>query len=128
LKEFGSRSGLQLGRTWTTMIVAQVAMAVAGLPIAVGGFWGSITGAIDDDDVRDRPYLAAMISSDPEAAAGRRSRILSARLRDQSREAAGRSRLRESSVSRRSQTSRWREPFPETNPLRKSKSKASHHH
>ena len=70
LKEFGSRSGLRLGRTWTTMIVAQVAMAVAGLPIAVGGFWSTITGASTTMTFETRPYLAAMISSDPEPPPG----------------------------------------------------------
>ena len=70
LKEFGSRSGLRLGRTWTTMIVAQVAMAVAGLPIAFGGFWGDITRASTTMTFETRPYLAAMISSDPEPPPG----------------------------------------------------------
>jgi putative ABC transport system permease protein len=70
LKEFGSRGGLRLGRTWTTMIIAQVAIAVAGLPIAVGGFWSTISGASTTMTFETRSYLAATISSDPEPPLG----------------------------------------------------------
>ena len=70
LKEFGSRSGLRLGRTWTTMIVAQVALAVAALPMAIAGFWGDITGASTSTSFETRPYLAAMIATDAEPPMG----------------------------------------------------------
>ena len=59
----GGGGGLRLGGTWTTMIVAQVAMAVAGLPIAFGGFWGTITEAATTKTFETRPYLAATIAS-----------------------------------------------------------------
>jgi len=36
LAQFHSRSGLRLGRTWTTLIVIQVSVACAAVPIAVG--------------------------------------------------------------------------------------------
>jgi len=70
LKEFGSRSGLRLGGTWTTLIIAQVALAVAGLPIAIGGFWGSITSANTTMTFETKTYLAAAITTDVEPANG----------------------------------------------------------
>ena len=91
LREFGGRSGMRLGRTWTTLIVAQVALAVAGLPIAFGGFWSSITDASTTLTFETAAVSCGDDLERPGTAAGRRSRILSARLRDQSREAAGRS-------------------------------------
>jgi len=36
LKQMGGGTGVEMGRTWTLLIVAQVAVAVAGLPILVG--------------------------------------------------------------------------------------------
>ena len=35
LRELGGSSGMRLGPTWTTLIVAQVALTVAGLPMAI---------------------------------------------------------------------------------------------
>ena len=70
LKEFGSRSGLRLGGTWTTLIIAQVALAVAALPIAIGGFWGSITSANTTMTFETKTYLAAVITTDVEPANG----------------------------------------------------------
>ena len=43
LQQFASRSaGMQLGRTWTTLIVAQVALAVAALPAAIYNAEGAL--------------------------------------------------------------------------------------
>ena len=39
LRQFTSNAGLRLGRTWTTLIVVQVSIASAALPIAVGLGW-----------------------------------------------------------------------------------------
>lgn len=39
LRELGGGTGLQLGRTWTLLIAAQVAIAVAFLPVAVSAGW-----------------------------------------------------------------------------------------
>jgi putative ABC transport system permease protein len=66
LKEFGGRSGLRLGGMWTTMIVAQVALAVAGLSIALGGFWSTIVEANTRMAFETRTYLAASIAVDSE--------------------------------------------------------------
>jgi putative ABC transport system permease protein len=70
LKEFGSRSGLRLGGTWTALIVAQVALAVAGLPIAFAAFWGDVSGANTTLAFETRPYLAATVSNDSEPPPG----------------------------------------------------------
>jgi putative ABC transport system permease protein len=70
LKEFGSSSGLRLGGTWTTLIVAQVALAVAGLPIAVASFWGEITYTATTPTFESAPYLSARLSGDPEPPPG----------------------------------------------------------
>ncbi len=40
LRELGGSSGMRLGPTWTTLIVAQVALTVAGLPMAISMGWG----------------------------------------------------------------------------------------
>jgi predicted permease len=39
LQALGSRSGLRLGFTWTTLVILQVAISVAALPSAVDGMW-----------------------------------------------------------------------------------------
>ena len=70
LKDFGSSSGLRLGATWTTLIVAQVAFAVAGLPIAVAAFWGEISASTTSLSFETRPYLGATLSGDPEPPPG----------------------------------------------------------
>jgi hypothetical protein len=70
LKEFGSRGGLRLGGTWTTLIVLQVALAVAGLPIAMASFGVNIISLSTTPTFETRPYLAAMISADSEPPPG----------------------------------------------------------
>jgi putative ABC transport system permease protein len=70
LKEFGSSSGLRLGGTWTTLIVAQVALAVFGLPLAVAAFWGEISAATTTLAFEPRPYLAATLAGETEPPPG----------------------------------------------------------
>jgi putative ABC transport system permease protein len=70
LKEVAGSSGLRLGGTWTTLIIAQVALAVAGLPLAFASFWGDIGAAKTTLAFEPMPYLAATLSSDPEPPAG----------------------------------------------------------
>jgi len=41
LRQMGGATGLQLGSTWTALIVVQVAVAVAVLPIVIGIAWNS---------------------------------------------------------------------------------------
>jgi predicted permease len=42
LRPSSGGTGIRLGRTWTVLIVAQVAIAVAGLPVAVAMGWSEI--------------------------------------------------------------------------------------
>ena len=70
LKEFSGRSGLRLGSTWTTLIIAQVALAVAGLPIAVSSVWTDIKDATTTMAFETRSFVAANILSDPEPPPG----------------------------------------------------------
>jgi predicted permease len=41
LRKVGGGTGIQLGRTWTVLIVAQVAITVAALPLAAGIAWSA---------------------------------------------------------------------------------------
>ncbi|HST60986.1 MAG TPA: ABC transporter permease, partial [Longimicrobium sp.] len=70
LRQLGGGSGLQLGRTWTVLVVAQVAFAVAAMPITLGA------AANELGQVMTRPlfpvdqFVAADLSMDPEPPAG----------------------------------------------------------
>ena len=71
LRELGGQSGGRLGKTWTALIVAQVAIAVAGLPIAVTTFgWHQISLSATTPVFASEQYLAAFISIDPEPPLG----------------------------------------------------------
>jgi putative ABC transport system permease protein len=68
LKQGSGGSGLQLGRTWTVLIVAQVALAVAGLPAAIAMGWTGIQSAMTFPAFDEQPFLAAVVAPDPDAA------------------------------------------------------------
>ncbi len=70
LRDLGGGSGLRLGRTWTLLIVAQVALAVGGLPIAIAGGWTSIRSAMTGPSFDAEPLLAAEVAADPDAPPG----------------------------------------------------------
>ena len=53
-RELSGRTGLRLGRTWTTLIVAQVAFAVAALPMVVATGWSEIRSTIAEAGVLRR--------------------------------------------------------------------------
>ncbi len=62
LRALGSRTGTQLGRTWTALVVLQVAMTLAALPVAIEIGWGTIRkGAIGPGFPADE-YLTARIA------------------------------------------------------------------
>ena len=69
LKPTGSSDGLRLGRTWTALIVGQVALAVAGLPATVALGWNESRGALTLPAFDEEPFLTATISPDPESSA-----------------------------------------------------------
>ncbi len=70
LRQLGGGTGLQLGRTWTVLIVTQVAFAVAAIPVVLG------VAANEMDEVLTRPlfpveeFLSAELVMDPEPPAG----------------------------------------------------------
>ncbi len=57
-------SGMRLGRTWTVLIVAQVAFAVALLPVALFHAWDSIRAGIADPGPAAREFLTARVAID----------------------------------------------------------------
>ena len=70
LKQASGTDGLRLGRTWTVLIIAQVAIAVAGLPAVVSISWGGIKGSMTRANYQEEAFLAATISTDPDAPPG----------------------------------------------------------
>jgi hypothetical protein len=66
LRELDARSGARLGPVWTTLVVAQVAVAVALLPIAVHVTWQVVwMGAAGPDFAADR-FLIGLIAAGDE--------------------------------------------------------------
>jgi putative ABC transport system permease protein len=84
-------SGMRLGRTWTLLIVAQVAFAVALLPGAMFNAWSSLRYGIADPGFAAREFLTAQLVMDrvtpPNAAAAApAARDFTARYADRSAE------------------------------------------
>jgi putative ABC transport system permease protein len=65
LRQLGGGSGLQLGRTWTVLIVSQVAFAVAAIPITLGAAANELGGAVNRPRFEADRYLAATLTADP---------------------------------------------------------------
>ena len=70
LKQASGTDGLRLGSTWTVLIVAQVAIAMVGLPATVNISWGAIKGSRTHANYHEEAFLAATISADPDAPTG----------------------------------------------------------
>jgi putative ABC transport system permease protein len=66
----GGTGGLRLGRLWTAMIIAQVAIAVIGLPATIKIGWDGIQGGLTKANYNEESFLAATLSADPDAPAG----------------------------------------------------------
>ncbi|HYR07194.1 MAG TPA: ABC transporter permease [Longimicrobium sp.] len=66
LRQMGGGTGMRLGRTWTVLIVAQVAIAVSALPAAMGTGWKQIRHATTQPRYAADEYLAAWLSEDRE--------------------------------------------------------------
>ncbi len=75
LKQTSGTDGLRLGRTWTALIVAQVAIAVAGLPAIVNIGSSAFKGGMTHANYREDAFLAAIISTDPDAPLGMRQDV-----------------------------------------------------
>ena len=70
LKQASGTDGLRLGRVWTAMIIAQVAIAVTALPAIMMIGWSGIQRGLTKANYREESFLAAVISADPDAPAG----------------------------------------------------------
>lgn len=68
LRLLGGSSGMRLGATWTLLIVAQVGLAVAGLPIAVQLAWSEIRFATTTPVFAADQYIGGMIGLDVDRA------------------------------------------------------------
>ena len=67
LRQLGGGTGIRLGKTWTVLIVAQVAIAVAALPAAVNMGWSEIRNATTRPLYPTKEFLVASLQ--PEAMA-----------------------------------------------------------
>ncbi|HEX7238749.1 MAG TPA: ABC transporter permease, partial [Longimicrobiaceae bacterium] len=70
LGELGGGPGLRLGRTWTALIVAQVAISVAVLPATVSLGWFAIRSSATRPTFPAEEFVAARLELDPESAPG----------------------------------------------------------
>ena len=70
LKQASGTDGLRLGRVWTVLIVAQVAIALVGIPATVKISWGGIENSLTKANFREESFLAATVSMDPDAPIG----------------------------------------------------------
>ena len=66
LRSLGSRTGIPLGATWTALIVAQVALALAMLPSTMELAWGHLRPAVLGPGFVARDFLTARLAVDPE--------------------------------------------------------------
>jgi predicted permease len=69
LSELGGGTGLRLGRTWTALIVAQVAISVAVLPATVNLGWFAIRAAATQPTFPAERFLTTRVERDQEALA-----------------------------------------------------------
>ena len=70
LKQARGTDGLRLGRLWTAMIIAQVAIAMTGLPATIKISWDGIQGGLTKANYSEASFLAATISAESDAPAG----------------------------------------------------------
>lgn len=66
IQQYRSGVGLRLGFTWTTLIVVQVAVTVAGLPLAVGMGWGEVSYATTRPAYDVGRFLGIFLATDEE--------------------------------------------------------------
>jgi len=70
LKQASGTDGLRLGRVWTAMIIAQVAIAMTGLPATMKISWSGIQRGLTKANYSEESFLAAIVSTDPDAPIG----------------------------------------------------------
>ncbi len=67
VRSLGSRTGIPLGATWTALIVAQVGLAVAGLPSTMELAWGHLRPDILGPGFAAREFLTARLAVDSQS-------------------------------------------------------------
>jgi putative ABC transport system permease protein len=67
LRSLGSRTGIPLGATWTALIVAQVALALAGLPSTIELAWGHLRPSVLGPGFAAREFITARLAVDPQS-------------------------------------------------------------
>jgi putative ABC transport system permease protein len=67
LRSLGSRTGIPLGATWTALIVAQVALALAGLPSTMELAWGNLRPAVLGPGFAAKEFLTARLAVDSQS-------------------------------------------------------------
>ena len=67
LRSLGSRTGIPLGATWTALIVAQVALALTGLPSTMELAWGHLRPAVLGPGFAAREFLTARLAADSQS-------------------------------------------------------------
>src|SRR5688572_894589 len=70
LKQASGTDGLRLGRVWTAMIIAQVAIAVTGLPATMMISWSGMQSGLTRANYNEESFLAATVTADPDPPAG----------------------------------------------------------
>jgi predicted permease len=70
LGSLGSRTSMQLGATWTVLVVAQVAFSMAALPVAVEMAYGTLRSGILGPGFSAEEYLTARVMMDRETRPG----------------------------------------------------------
>lgn len=67
LRQLGGATGMQMARTWTLLIVAQVALAMAVMPAAVVSAWKSVRYAQAEPAFAAETFLSAELDMEEEA-------------------------------------------------------------
>jgi putative ABC transport system permease protein len=70
LKQASGTDGLRLGRVWTAMIIAQVAIAVTGLPATMMISWAGMQRGLTKANYNEEAFLAATVTADPDPPGG----------------------------------------------------------
>jgi predicted permease len=70
LRELSGSSGLRLGRTWTLLIVSQVALAVAALPIVLATTWSDMRDSTTGPAFSVDRYVVTAITVDADPPPG----------------------------------------------------------
>ena len=70
LKQASGTDGLRLGRVWTAMIIAQVAIAVTGLPATMMISWSGMQRGLTRANYSEESFLAATVTAEPDPPAG----------------------------------------------------------